>query len=113
MLNQIHAHALLDNSFAFETTLSGRGYARHIPLWQAQDYRVTLLFLKLPTPEAAIRRVAKRVAQGGHLVSESVIRRRFHAGWHNFNHLYRGLVDEWSLYDNSTYNPKLLAEGRK
>ena len=31
-------------SFAFETTLSGRGYARLIPQWRAQGYRVELFF---------------------------------------------------------------------
>jgi predicted ABC-type ATPase len=37
MLNQIHEHARKGDSFSFETTLSGRGYSRLIPMWQAQD----------------------------------------------------------------------------
>ena len=111
MLEEIRTLIRNGDSFAFETTLSGRGYAQHVPCWRARGYRVTLLFLKLPTPEAAIQRVAQRVTQGGHSVPEDIIRRRFDMGWRNFESIYRDLVDEWSLYDNSGYNPVLLAEG--
>ena len=98
-------------SFAFETTLSGRGYARLIPRWQQQSYRIKLFFLRLPTPEMAAARVRQRVAEGGHDVPEPVIRRRFHDGWSNFEFIYRNLVDEWALYDSSGDNPILLKEG--
>jgi predicted ABC-type ATPase len=80
MLNQIHEHASKGDSFSFETTLSGRGYARMIPRWQEQGYQVKLFFLRLPTPEMAIIRVKQRVLEGGHNVPEAVIRRRFHSG---------------------------------
>lgn len=113
MAKEIREHVRLGNSFAFETTLSGRGYARQIPAWQEMGYRVKLFFLRLPTPERAIGRVAQRVAEGGHDVPEQVIRRRFAAGWYNFEHLYRDLVDEWALYDNSGDEPELLAEGTR
>ena len=101
MLREIHHLAQSGDSFAFETTLSGRGYVRWIPQWQAGGYRVKLLFLRLPTSEAAIQRVAQRVAEGGHDVPEPVIRRRFDAGWRNFNQTYRHLVDDSFVYDNS------------
>ena len=100
-------------SFAFETTLSGRGYARSIPLWRARDYRVKLFFLRLLTPDMAVSRVRQRVSEGGHDVPEEVIRRRFHTGWHNFERVYRDLVDEWAIYDNSGTVPVLLARGRR
>ena len=98
-------------SFAFETTLSGRGYVRSIRNWQEQGYRVGLFFLRLRTPEMAIERVRQRVLEGGHDVPEDVIRRRFDAGWHNFQTVYRDLVDDWKIYDYSTGAPVLLAEG--
>ena len=110
VLNQIRENALRGESFAFETTLSGRGYARHIPRWREQGYRVKLFFLQLPTPEMAIARVAQRVLEGGHDVPGVVIRRRFDAGRRNFEKIYRDLVDGWALYDNSGEVPKLLEE---
>jgi len=69
MARQIHEHVRVGASFAFETTLSGRGYTRRIPRWRERGYRVKLFFLRLPSPEAAIARVAQRVAEGGHGVA--------------------------------------------
>ena len=113
MLTEIREHARTGNSFAFETTLSGSGYARWIPRWQASGYRVTLLFLRLPTPEQAIARVAQRVSEGGHDVPDTVIRRRFHAGWRNFESVYQDLADDAAVYDNSRNTPALLSEAHR
>ena len=95
-------------SFAIETTLSGRTYARMIPRWKQAGYQVTLFFLQLPNEDLAVARVADRVAQGGHDIPEAVIRRRFHAGITNFHELYKPLVDGWKLYDNSGEGPILV-----
>ena len=111
MLSMIADYVERGDSFAFETTLSGRGYAQLIPRWQAQGYHVTLFFLRLPTPEAAIARVRRRVAEGGHHVSDETVRRRFHAGLRNFERIYQDLVDEWALYDSSGSAPVLLERG--
>jgi len=108
MLEEIQGHFRQQASFAFETTLAGRTYARMIPDWQAAGYHVKLFFLTLPSPEMAIARVAERVRQGGHDVPEQVIRRRFTAGRSNFDTLYQGLVDSWALYDNSGDEPQLI-----
>ena len=113
MLNMIHGYVKKGEDFAFETTLSGRIYARWIPRWQAQGYRIKLFFLQLPTVEVAIQRVRQRVLEGGHNVAEPVIRRRFDSGWRNFQQVYRHLVDEWAIYDNSRHVPELLAQGTR
>ena len=110
MLSRIHEHVARGESFAFETTLSGRSYAQFIPRWQRQGYRVTLFFLRLPTPEAAVARVRQRVIEGGHDVPEQVVRRRFHGGRRNWEHIYRGLVDDWAEYDITGDPPVLLAK---
>ncbi len=112
MLSMIHEYVEKGESFAFETTLSGRGYARMIPGWQQQDYRIKLFFLRLPTPDMAVARVRQRVMGGGHDVPEPIIR-RFLAGWNNFQQLYSDLVDEWAVYDSSGDSPILLKEGRR
>ena len=62
--------------------------------------------------ELAISRVQARVEQGGHDVSEPVIRRRFVKSWTNFTNLYRPLGDRWAIYDNSGPEPLLIEEHR-
>ncbi|MBE7549349.1 MAG: zeta toxin family protein [Planctomycetia bacterium] len=113
MYEEIKTHLLRNDSFAFETTLSGKIYAQMIPEWQKRGYTVKLIFLSLHDVKIAIERVKGRVLQGGHNVPEEIIRRRFGKGWFNFYHIYKQLVDTWILYDNSGRTPKLLEEGEK
>jgi predicted ABC-type ATPase len=111
MLSEIERRIRKGENFAFETTLSGHGYARLIPEWRNDGYRVRLIFLALPNPEMAIARVAARVAQGGHNVTGAVVRRRFESGLDNFQDIYMHLVDRWEWYDNSGNTPKLISAG--
>jgi len=113
MIEEINRHALNGESFAFETTLSGKTYAQMIPEWQQMGYRVKLVFLYLPDVAIAIERVKYRVEQGGHNIPENIIRRRYEKGWQNFQSLYKHLVDAWILFDNSGMTPKLSDKGEK
>jgi predicted ABC-type ATPase len=111
---QIMVQAVADavrrrEDFAVETTLAGRSYIGRITAWKQAGYHVSLVFLALPSVELAIERVRLRVAQGGHDIPEAVIRRRFAAGWTNFQDTFRPLVDAWRLYDAGTTPPTLLA----
>jgi predicted ABC-type ATPase len=111
MLEEIEQGARRGVSFAFETTLSGLSYLRHIAPWRAQGYRVSLFFLRLPDAETAIARVAERVRQGGHDIPEPIIRRRFATGWKNFQQNYRQAVNDWALHDNAGSKPVMLECG--
>lgn len=111
LLEAIDQHVSRGESFAFETTLSGLGYARKISRWRAAGYGVELIFLRLPTPEFAIGRVAARVKQGGHHIPEEIVRRRFAAGLELFERIYKPLVDCWVLYDNVKVPPLLIDTG--
>ncbi len=113
MLEEIEQCARRGESFAFETTLSGLGYLRHIRAWRAQGYRVSVFFLYLPSAETAIARVAERVRQGGHNIPEPVIRRRFDAGIANFRRHYQQAVDDWVLYDNTGDEPVMMEWGER
>lgn len=108
MLKTIDELILNNESFAFETTLSGSGYARAIPNWRASGYHVKLIFLQLPNVETAIARVVERVRQGGHDIPEATIRRRFDAGLKNFHQRYKPLVDLWLHFDNAGDAPTLI-----
>ena len=110
MLREIERHVQHQESFAFETTLSGRYYARRIPIWQASGYQIELFFLRLASPELAIARVHQRVKEGGHFVPETIVRRRFHAGLRNLETLYKPIVNAWAVYDNSGCIPVLIEE---
>ena len=111
MLAGIEEQVSKGAGFAFETTLSGKHYVRRIKDWKRRGYRVSLYFLRLESPELAIRRVANRVRSGGHHIPESVIRRRFETSLFNFETLYKPLVDDWMLFDNSQSEPTLLEWG--
>ncbi len=111
MLEEIHARIRRGNSFAFETTLSGRTYANLLRDCRGQGYHVLLIFLSLPSADMAVARVAARVAQGGHNVPEPDIRRRFSAGIKNFHSIYKGMVNAWTWYDNSGNTPKVIERG--
>ena len=112
MLEEIREYVGRREGFSFETTLSGRLYARYIPLWQETGYRIKLIFLSLPDVGIALERVRIRVSQGGHNVDESIIRRRFDKGWNNFHNVYKKLVDAWVLFDNSGESPQLIDAGK-
>lgn len=111
MLEEIDSCVRARRSFAFETTLSGRTYLHKINEWRETGYHVKLIFLSLPSADAAVARVAGRVTQGGHNVPEDVVRRRFRQGLHNFINLYKLSVDAWIFYDNSGNYPALLEWG--
>ncbi|WP_419553118.1 AAA family ATPase [Candidatus Poriferisodalis sp.] len=108
MLAEMDRLASDGHSFAFETTLSGRGYLRRIRRWRADGYHVTLLFLSLPSEERAITRVRRRVSLGGHHVPDETVRRPYHAGLENFWHLYSPVVDEWVFWDNRGERPLMI-----
>ncbi len=107
-LQQIEAYVDSGTDFAVETTLSGRAYARRIRHWQARGYRVAIIYLRLPSAEYAVGRVAQRVTEGGHDIPEAVVHRRFGRSWTNFRELYRKVADEWLVYDSSVGPPLLI-----
>ena len=107
MLDELDQSSEASESFAFETTLSGKHYLQRIQNWKDQGYIVKLWFITLSTPELAVSRVAERVSQGGHHIPEDVIRRRFAAGLKNLPK-YQEAVNSWAVYDGAHNPPKLM-----
>jgi len=110
MIRNIDECIRKNESFAFETTLSGKGYIKKIHDWKKQQYEIILYFFKLPSVEFSIERVKLRVTQGGHNVPEQDIRRRFERSWNNFNNFYKQLVDSWIIFDTSENIPLIIDE---
>jgi predicted ABC-type ATPase len=109
MLQRLRELAGRREDFAFETTLSGRGYAPLLRDMRAAGYYIRLDFLWIPDLAITRRRVQQRVAKGGHDIPDEVQQRRFHLGIRNLATLYRPLIDYWRLFDNTDDDPHLVA----
>ena len=110
-IGEIDRLARAYESFAFESTLAGVGYAKRLRRMKRAGYVVEIVYLRISSPQLALRRIAARVVQGGHNVPRADVLRRFDRSWENFRNLYRPLADKWSVYDNSGAKPQLLERG--
>jgi predicted ABC-type ATPase len=111
MLSRIHELMEAGVDFAFETTLATRSYVSLVKAAQLVGYKVTLLFIWLDSPQAAIQRVADRVAEGGHNIPEDIIVRRYRRGIFNLINLYIPICDSWIVVNNKSVVPELIAKG--
>lgn len=109
MLGEIRLLARRGESFAFETTLSGRSYMSLFRQLKARGYQIHIFFLWVRTADLALSRIRERVSKGGHGVPDPVVRRRFERSIRNFFLHYRGLADVWLLFDNSDKLPRVVA----
>jgi len=99
-----------EQSFAFETTCSGKSYIRMLTECKRVGWRISLIYLWVPSPEYSIVRVARRVSQGGHHIPDEVIRRRYLSGLWNMRHLYLPLAHDAFVYDNRDRAMRLIAQ---
>jgi predicted ABC-type ATPase len=110
MIERMRDRVRKGQSFAFETTCSGKFYLRLLQHCKERGWRITLLFLWLKSPNVAIARVVERVREGGHDIPSDVIHRRYYAGLSNLLNFYLPLADEAEIYDNSNRQRVLIAE---
>jgi predicted ABC-type ATPase len=108
MLQRLEQLAEENQSFSFETTLSGLSYLDFIKNAKARGYGITFFFVYLNSAELAKERVAIRVSKGGHSIPADVIERRYYRGLHNFS-TYTEVADDWYIYDNSGKSYELVA----
>ncbi len=107
-LQQIEQHVAEGRDFAFETTLSGRGYLRLVRRLRSAGWRVELIYLALPNVEMSRLRVAERVAHGGHSITPEDIARRFPRSLRNLLDVYAGAVDHARCLLNSGPFPEIV-----
>lgn len=108
-----------------ETTLATRSHAPRIRRFKAspgpgsarpeddEGYRVELIYLRPPSADFSVARVARRVAQGGHGIPEDTLRRRFALSLDYLETVYKPLVDSWEVYASSDEETELLDWGPK
>ena len=111
MLRRIEDLLEMGESFSIETTLATRSYINLVRRAQEKGYVVHLLFFWLDSIELAKRRVADRVASGGHNIPLPVIERRYKAGLKNLFEIFMKEVDIWILFDNSLNKGERVAFG--
>ncbi len=87
-------------TYAFETTLGGASITRLLLDGARVGAVVHLWYAGLATPELHLRRIAARVAAGGHDIPESKVRERFDASRSNLIKLMPHLAS-LRVYDNS------------
>jgi len=109
LLGEISKHLARKETFALETTLSGKTYVALFRRALALGYEIELHYLWLPTPEQAIARVRLRVKLGGHHVPASDIRRRFARSITHLFDDYLPLATRWIIWDNRTLEPRKIA----
>jgi predicted ABC-type ATPase len=110
LLSEFRASIERRETFAFESTLSGRTYVGL--LRQALDlgFRIHLHYLWLPNVRMAIARVRERVIKGGHHVPTADVRRRFTRSLLHLATNYAPLAEQWAVWDNQTSPPVLMAQ---
>lgn len=110
LLSEIKGLISQKKSFAFETTLAGRTYVPFITDARKVGYKIHIFYLWVPSPALAKERVKFRVERGGHNIPTNDIVRRFKRSLNNFFELYMPIVESWYLFDNSSYQPHLIAK---
>lgn len=87
-------------TYAFETTLGGKSITGLLLEGARGGGEVHVWFAGLATPELHLRRIAARVAAGGHDIPEAKVRERFDASRSNLVRLMPWLAS-LRVYDNS------------
>lgn len=96
-------------SFAIETTLSGMAQLKKLEAAKMAGYSVEMHYIFCRDIDLNIRRVQLRVAQGGHDVPVTDIRRRYWRSLRNYR-IYYAICDKIRVYDTSDGHPKEIAD---
>lgn len=93
--------------FVYETTLSSNQPLDLMRRARGAGYSVGLIFVVLANADLNVKRVAQRVARGGHDIPEPIIRRRHGRAITRFGQAIP-LADEIAVLENTGDRPKVL-----
>lgn len=88
-------------TFAIETTLSGRFHLDLATRAQAVGWKLGIVYIGLRHPNLAVERVRLRRLMGGHGVPAADVRRRYSRSLKNLAHLFQS-ADRMVVLDNSS-----------
>lgn len=109
LLGQLTECVRRRDTFALESTLSGKTYLRLFRHALELGYEIELHYLWLSSPMQAIARVRQRVRLGGHNVPPADIRRRFKRSLVHLVNDYLPLAARWMVWDSRGLPAKRLA----
>ncbi len=109
LLTEVRSSIARRETFALESTLSGKTYVRIFESALAHGFDLELHYLWLAKPEQAITRVRRRVRMGGHDVPVADIRRRFKRSGLHLVSDYLPLATQWVIWDSRRINANQLA----
>ena len=109
LLSEVRDSIDRHETFALESTLSGKTYVRIFDRALSLGYDVELHYLWLSNVDQAIARVRRRVRMGGHNVPAADIRRRFKRSLAHLMDDYLPLATRWAIWDNRGLPAKRLA----
>lgn len=111
MLTRLDELAEARADFAFETTLASRTFAPWLARQVRSGYEFHLLYVWLPSADAAVARVRSRVRSGGHDIPEDTIRRRYRRGIRNLFELYMPIATNWTIANGVSSVPEPICSG--
>jgi len=109
LLSEVRESIDRNETFALESTLSGKTYVRTFKRALSLGYELELHYLWLSRVEQAIARVRRRVRMGGHDVPVADIRRRFKRSLGHLIDDYLPLATRWAIWDNRGLPAKRMA----
>lgn len=110
---RLEKHIEANNNLIIESTLSGLFMQKIIKRLKKKGYKVSIIFIFIPSPKICIARIKERVVKGGHHISDQDVIRRFYRSISNFWNIYRILGDQWLLLSNAQLEIESIAKGIK
>ncbi len=100
VLASANRHLHNGESFAVETTLSGKGYLQLMLDARKRAFEIVLIYIGTANVEINLARIRDRVLAGGHNVPETDVRRRYTRSFQNLP-IAIERADHTILFDNS------------
>ena len=99
-VKKIHEYFEQGVSFNQETTLCGASIIRNIEIAKSLGYKIEIHYVGVASVDIAKARIAYRVSQGGHGISDADVERRYKESFNRLKDIV-SVCDLVVLYDNT------------